>query len=151
MLFFLSVVQLAGRFGLDDGDCLVDEFHDYQLSPMDELPKYDKETTRFDTFWLNMETVRLPNSQQRFGLLAKVALCALSLPHSNADAERSFSMLRKIQQDCRGNLGQKTTTSLMSCKMNEDAECFNLRPTVELLKSAKTACSQYKSEHSKPV
>lgn len=89
--------------------------------------------------------------QRLSSLLAKVALCALSLPHSNADAERSFSKLQRIQQDWRGNLGQKTTTSLMSCKMNEDSECFNLQPTTELLKTAKTACSQYKSQHSKPV
>ena len=64
---------------------------------MYELPKYNKETTRFGTFWLNMEPVGLPNSQQHFGLLAKVGLSALSLPHSNADTERLFSMLRKIQ------------------------------------------------------
>ena len=146
----ISVVQLAQRFGLvDDEDNLADQYHDYQLSPMTELPTYKTEETRFDTFWLSMEKATLPSKQRRFDQLAKVALCALSLPHSNADPERAFSMLRKIQQDSRGNLNHETTTSLMSCKMNEDAECHQFSPAMDLLKLAKSACSAYKADHSK--
>lgn len=92
------MVQLAGHFGLDNGDCIVDEFWDYHLSPKDDLPKYNKETMRSNTFWLRMENFKLPNRQQHFSLLAKVALCALSLPHSNADAERSFGMPGKFNK-----------------------------------------------------
>ena len=149
MFVLFSVAQLARRFSLDDDDSLIDQYQDYQLSPMDDLAKYDKEKTRFDTFWLAMEKVKLPSGKQRFSILAKVALCALSLPHSNADTERSFSMLRKIQQDSRGNLCQQTTTSLLSCKMNEDSECSTFQPSTQLLKKAKTACSDYKAEHNK--
>ena len=116
---------------------------------MDDLPTYDKDETRFDTFWLSMEKATLRSGKHRFSLLAKVALAALSLPHSNADAERSFSILRKIQQDSRGNLHHQTTTSLLSCKMNQDAECYKFNPTDQLLRKAKTVCTDYKAEHSK--
>ena len=128
---------------------MTEEYQDYQLSPTDDLPEYDKETTRFDTFWLAMEKQQFRSGKHRFGLLSKIALSALSLPHSNADAERSFSILRKIQQDSRGNLNHQTTTSLMSCKMNEDLDCHAFKPSVDLLRKAKTVCSEYKAQHSK--
>lgn len=85
--FFISVVQLAGRSGLDNGDSIVDEFRDYHLSPKDDLPKYNKETMRSNTFWLRLENFKLPNCEQHFSLLVKVALCASSPPHSNKTAE----------------------------------------------------------------
>ena len=48
------MVQLAGRFGLlDDGERLTDQYHDYQLFPMVDLPKYDVEETSLDRFWLS--------------------------------------------------------------------------------------------------
>ena len=137
------------RFGFDNADSIAEEFQDYQLTPMSELPKYDVSETRFDTFWLTMEKAQLPSKKLRFSLLSKVALAALTLPHSNADAERSFSLLRKIQQDSRGNLAHDTTTSLMSWRMNEDEECHNFKPSSSLLRMTKSACTAYKKEHSK--
>ena len=47
----------------DDGDFLTDLYHDYQLSPMGDMPNYDIEETRFDSFWLNMEKVKLSNDK----------------------------------------------------------------------------------------
>ena len=113
---------------------------------MNELDNFNNATTRFDSFLLNMEKKTLFNGNKQFDILAKVALYALSLPHSNADAERSFSMLRKIQQDCRGNLSHKTTTSLMTITMNNDCEFFRYSTTAEILKKAKTSCTDYKQQ-----
>ena len=62
----------------------------------------------------------LPTGKLRFHRLSTVAIAALSLPHSNADPERCFSILRKIQTDQRGNLCQKTINSLLSVKFNMD-------------------------------
>ena len=55
MIFLLiSVVHLNGQFGLpDDGECLTDQYHDHQLSPMVDLPKYDEEETRLNRFRLS--------------------------------------------------------------------------------------------------
>ena len=93
-----------------------------------------------------MGDVDLPTGKKRFARLSTVAVAALSLPHSNADPERCFSMLRKIQTDQRGNLCQKTVNSLLSVKFNMDCECFNYNPEDDVLKKAKTACGDYQKD-----
>lgn len=63
----------------------------------------------------------------------------LALPASNADAERGFSMLRKIHTDSRPRLAQSTIVSLMAVKMNIDKCCLDVELSSELLKSCKQA------------
>ena len=57
----------------------------------------------------------------------------LSIPCSNADSERAFSMLRKIHTDHRSNLEQSTIVSLMSMKFNCDDCCHDSNFSSELL------------------
>ena len=68
--------------------------------------------------------------------LPDLALSILALPHSNADAERSFSILRKIERDSRGNLAQKTVKYLMNCKFNIEYNCFDFKPSRNLIVDA---------------
>ena len=138
---FFSVVALAQRFDTNaDPESLMEECLDYQLAPASELPTFD-EATRLDSFWFAMGDVKLPTGKLRFRSLSSVAIAALSLPHSNADPERCFSILRKIQTDQRGNLCEKTINSLLTLKFNMDLECFKYSPGTDVLRKAKTACS----------
>ena len=59
------MVQLAERFGLpDDGECLTDQYHDYQLSPMVDLPEYDVvKPDSTDSGFQNLEKDKLPNGK----------------------------------------------------------------------------------------
>ena len=116
---------------------------DYQLSPTTELPQFNPEETRIDTYWFDMGRLMLPTGKLRFNRLSSLALAALSLPHSNADPERCFSMLRKIQTDQRGNLGLKSINSLLSFEFNMDCECFTYNPGQGVRRKAKTACIDY--------
>ena len=50
----------------------------------------------------------------RFATLCAVVLPLLSTPNSNADNERVFSMVEKIDSDSRSDLGQGT----ICCKLN---------------------------------
>ena len=50
--------------------------------------------------------------------LCKLMFGLLTIPGSNADSERGFSMLRKIHTDQRANLDQSTIISLMTMKFN---------------------------------
>ena len=65
------------------------------------------------------------------------------LPHSNADPERLFSMVNKVETDQRGSMKASTVTNLISVKMNTDSACYDSEAeglfTSELLKSAKSA------------
>lgn len=67
----------------------------------------------------------------------------LTIPCSNADAERGFSILRKVHTDARSTLQQSTIVSLMSVKFNSDpcACCFNIKLSEELISKCKKATS----------
>ena len=62
------------------------------------------------------------------GLLAKVAKLVLVLPHSNADEECVFSLVRKNKTSFRANLSLETTLpSILQCKVNtfSHTKCTN--------------------------
>ncbi|XP_060588036.1 uncharacterized protein LOC132743524 [Ruditapes philippinarum] len=140
-----AVLRLAKRFQCNhEEDQLLDEFLDYQLTPNEELPNFSPDETRLDTYWLEMEGMLLLDGQKRFKNLPVVALAALSLPHSNADPERCFSMVRKIQTDHRDNLSNKTLNSLLCMKLNSDSECYNMDMNKEMISAVKKACMTYK-------
>ena len=63
----------------------------------------------------------------------------MSIPASNADAERGFSMLRKIHADQRSNLSQSTIIALMSIKLNCEDCCIDAELPDDLLKDCKKA------------
>ena len=65
----------------------------------------------------------------------------LTIPTSNADAERGFSITRKIHTDQRSNLSQPTIIALMSIKFNADSCCLDAEIPPELLKKCKKATS----------
>ena len=87
-----------------------------------------------------------PFSQNpRFKLLAKLAKSCCVIPVSNADPERVFSVLKKIQTEMRSELNNDTICSLMCVKQNQDISCFQYEPSDNLLKTAKQAVLTYQS------
>ena len=74
----------------------------------------------------------------RFQHLSKVAQLVLVLPHSNAEEERAFSLVRKNKTCFRGNLDiNRTLSAIMTIKMNSTAPCFEYKPTDEVVKNSK--------------
>ena len=139
-----SVLRLCQRFEkrtpqeLDD---ILWELNDYRVMPENQLPIY--EDGDLDQFWFSMGQMQKPGdtSLKRFGNLAGLCKTLLVLPHSNADPERLFSMVRKIDTEQRGSLSPSTVQDLLSVKMNTDPSCFESHQlfTSDLLKSAKSA------------
>ena len=74
-----------------------------------------------------------------FAVLYKHMMGLLTIPVSNADSERGFSMLRKVQTGQRSSLSQSTIVALMSIKFNNECCCFNLELPEDLLKDCKKA------------
>lgn len=68
----------------------------------------------------------------------------LALPASNADSERCFSMVWKIDSEDRSHLHR---ASLLTLKVNVDDNCFNYKPSEEMLKLNKSAVRQYNEDH----
>ena len=108
---FSKIISLANIFpqiGLSDSaslDSLKEEFQDFKLSPGDlpSVVKYKAADgvmrSKAGLFWSEIKKMTTLDGQPRFTLLHQLMTGLLSIPISNADSERGFSMLRKIHTD----------------------------------------------------
>ncbi|XP_061191661.1 uncharacterized protein LOC133199855 [Saccostrea echinata] len=142
-----DIVSLSERFcsfSQEEKRKLEDEAAEYILTPLSDLPKFDPDTTTLNQYWNSLGKLKLPRGQKQFQHLYNLSKNVLTLPHSNADTERVFSVLKKIQSDSRDNLADKTIHSLLSSKINNPIECHQYKPEPEVVKVARTACALYK-------
>ena len=134
------------NFNARQHEILYDEFIDYQMNDTD-LPEQVKEAATLrldeddeiaslcmDVIWGHLGNLKV-SGYPRFQHLSKVAQLVLVLPHSNAEEERAFSLVRKNKTYFRGNLDMnRTLSTIMTIKMNPTAPCFEYKPTDEVLK-----------------
>lgn len=78
-------------------------------------------------------------------VLMRTVMC---IPHSNAQCERVFSMLKKIHTDHRSDLCKDSINALMAIKMNTDTCCYDADLTAPVLKKLKSAARSYNDKHS---
>ena len=109
------------------------------------------DTNDVDDFWARFHQIRSPGSTEPTYSTLLVLVCALrallTLPASNADSERCFSMVRKIDSEDRSHLERSTVASLLTLKINVDDRCFTFEPSEEMLKFNKSAVRQYNKAH----
>ena len=78
---------------------------------------------------------------ERFPLLSSVALCVLTISHSNATEERVFSMIKKNKTTFHLSLNLKTSlNSIMIIKMDMPEHlvaCYHTKLPIKLLKNVK--------------
>ena len=161
-----TVISLAKRFkqlqldNSDSLDSLRDEFMDFILSPIDSdlpdlsLDKYyytsatNEKKPRAGMFWNDVSKIKTLDGSVRFPCLSRLMAGLLSIPVSNADSERGFSILRKIHTDQRPSLKPSTIASIMSIKFNCEECCHDSTFSPELLTKCKkaTCCHSTASE-----
>ncbi|KAJ4932560.1 hypothetical protein JOQ06_010978 [Pogonophryne albipinna] len=130
-----------------DHDSLGEEFLDYQTMPVPIL----EADPDIEGFWANMASLKHKvTGVGRFDRLSTVAKLVLVLPHSNADAERVFSVVGLNKTKTRNSLSlEGTLSSLMTIKMADLEPCFKWEPTQSMLETAKSATSSYnRPDHS---
>ena len=125
----------------------------YNLRSSGNSANEDEEDAKFraDVLWHELEKQRDLDGKKKFGLLAPIAKLVLTLPHSNADEEQVFSLVRKNKTVFRPNLSLDTTLpSILQCKVNgfSHMKCFQFEPSRDVLQHAKQATWQYNKEHS---
>ena len=117
---------------------------DFTLSPGD-LPdpslykSASGEKPRAGVFWMEVGKLKTLDGELRCPSLFRLMAGLLTIPASNADSERGFSMLRKIHTDQRPSLKPETIAALMSVKFNSEDCCYDTPFTPELLCKCKTA------------
>jgi hypothetical protein len=90
-------------------------------------------------FWLD--------HQSEYPFLASVMISLHGIPHSTAQSEGVFSMLKKIYSEYRSSLCQESLISLLSIKMNNPSCCFDTNISAELLYKLKKSATQYNARH----
>jgi len=136
----LSVVKLSCRLGVGHPDVIQEEFIDFQLMSPSALLPYEMGMT-LNPFWAGIGEMKTPLQKPRFPQLFQLAVTAMTLPHSNADPERCFSVLKKIQRDDKEILAMTTIEALLSLKFNEKTACFDTKITSEMCVAAKQVCN----------
>ena len=140
-------------------DNLHDEFIDYKTSsdlPVDVVKLATVTETkgqnfiRMDIVWDHLSKVKDVSGNLKFPILSKVAKLVLTIPHSNADAERVFSMIGKNKIKSRADLAlEGSLSSITTCKVNQffEVPCYDFRPSKSMLTNAKKATWNYNKAH----
>ena len=149
-LDYSIAVCLAERFHLDiDQEELKKEWTDFQLMTDEQLPSLQQDKLSTDAFWGTLLDMNTSLNVPRFPVMKKLFGVLLCLPHSNADSERVFSQVRKINTEYRKRMGHETLTAILQVKMNCDDRCFQFSPTKDMLCAAKKAAKVYNQQHSR--
>ena len=82
--------------------------------------------------------------------MSSAALLVLTLPHSNADEEHVFSLIKKNKTEFRGSLDlNRTVSSIITVEMNLDGESHQFRPSASLIKKSDSSTGEYNRLHKK--
>ena len=74
-------------------------------------------------FWLMVKSLRTPMGDIKYPNLSMLVLKLLSIPTSNADCERVFSLVRRIKTHFRSSLLPETISSLIRIHFNSPFQC----------------------------
>ena len=102
---------------------------------------------RFLCLFVKVSKKKTLEGEPRFGTLCRLMTGLLTIPCSNADVERGFSILLKIHTDQRSSLSHSTIVSLMAVKFNSDPHscCYDAKLSEELVSKCKKATSLSKT------
>ena len=134
-------------------DELLEEFIDFQLLSDDDIPStiwekasiplmivHMQKNYRLDVIWHHLSTMKAPDDTLRFNRLCMVAKLVMVIPHSNAQEERVFSMIRKNKTSFRPSLDPKgTLSSILIIKLASTGDAHSYEPSQEVLRKAKSA------------
>lgn len=142
-------------------DKLSEEFTEFQLLEDEDIPEnvwklativVDEGTNyyRMDVIWHFLSSMRYADNSLKFQRLANIAKLVLVIPHSNAQEERVFSMVRKNKTAFRPSLDPEgTLSSILTIKLANMTSAHSFEPSNGTLKKAKSATYHYNKEHSK--
>ena len=135
---------------------LIAEYHDLQLLEEIGIPSSEMKIIKpakdilHDCMWHYLSTLKDWIGCPRFPRLTKVAKLILVIPHSNAEEERVFSLVRKNKTCFRPNLDlDESLASIITCKLAMEGESvtkFNISDNI--ISTVKQAATKYNKQHS---
>ena len=135
--FFLS--KFPHFFDESELDVVESQFLRYQIE------KFNEDIincNRVDVQWYKISQMKDTSGKLKYNLLWKVIQIVLVIPHSNAEDERIFSVVRKNLNEYRPNLSSDTLSDLMVEKMSmlsKNEKCYESNFSKELTTKLKSA------------
>ena len=93
-------------------------------------------------FWLSALNMKSPMGSPKYEHLRTLALQLLSIPKSNADSERVFSLVKRIKIVFRPNLATETVSALIGCRFNKTMRCCDMHKFEDSLLSKAKNCTR---------
>lgn len=118
------------------GDMNVQDLDDeWRFLSLYNLPTEINSRLDVDHFWGKLLKLENENGKRLFRNIARFVLNILSIPHSNADCERTFSKVNNIKTESRNCLANETTTAILLAKQHvkEVGGCCAFEPTKSML------------------
>ena len=113
---YSSVAFFNNKFQLPDidQDELEVEFASYQIDGLDSINLNE----RADSVWAQISSLKdRSTSHQKYPNLSRIMLTILTLEHSNATDERTFSLVRKNATVFRPSLSTQTLSDFLTQKV----------------------------------
>ena len=135
---------------------LIAEYHDLQLLEKTGITSSEMKIIEpvkdilHDRMWHYLSTLKDCLGCPRFPRLTKVAKLILVIPHSNAEEERVFSLVRKNKTCFRPNLDlDESLASIITCKLAMEGESVTkFSISNDTISMAKQATTKYNKQHS---
>ena len=135
---------------------LIAEYHDFQLLEEIGIPSSEMKIIKPvkdilpDLMWHYLSTLKDCIGCPRFPRLTKVAKLILVIPHSNAEEEGVFSLVRKNKTCFRPNLDlDESLASIITCKLAMEGESVTkFSISDDIISTAKQATTKYNKQHS---
>ncbi|KAH8026304.1 hypothetical protein HPB51_019454 [Rhipicephalus microplus] len=90
-----------------------------------KIPTSVLEEERADVQWRKISPLKGEDGLMKFSRLAQVMLGILSVPHSNSECERQFSIVRKTRTEFRAPMSDKTLGQLLKAKCYGRGPCYS--------------------------
>ncbi|KAL1483963.1 hypothetical protein MTO96_032855 [Rhipicephalus appendiculatus] len=129
-----------GESKMEAVDALEVEFSKLQAQ---DLPPHILQEERVDAQWRMVSQLRTADGRLKFSRIAEVMLGILSIPHSNAECERLFSLVRKTRTEFRSSMSDKTLGHVLLAKCDQAGHCYNQTYTEDFLRRAKSATTTF--------
>lgn len=133
-------------------DVAVDEVQKQFTSlQLEDLSAVLSKQDRIDAVWSHIGSMKNSDTSFKYDKISKVMLAVLLVPHSNAECERIFSVVKKNKTAFRSSLSNKTVQNISVLK-STSSECYNRSYSEDFLKRAKRATTQHlQSQKEKPA
>lgn len=123
-------------------DELQSEFSDLQMTKM---PDNILNTDEADIQWVLISNYKNQLGDYPFKRIARAMSFILSIPHSNAECERVFSIIKKQKTEFRSSLSNETLENLLIMKCNLKSKCYEHEFDESFLSKAKS-CTYKKNK-----